>query len=193
MRVLSFDPGIDFMGWSVIDVSETDEVCRVVACGTLLGKDYYKEHPMPLRKKFKRPFIILQSYKKVFRDLISEYKPDAVVSEGAFAHTFIAAAFSLITIIHVLRQACFDVTEKDIHIVAPMQTKVTLTGKSMADKDLIKASVHAHKDIILPKDTSGLSEHSYDAIGHGYCYIQMVLHPEKFPAKKKKKRKVNKK
>lgn len=188
MRVLSFDPGIDFMGWSVIECSESNEVCRVVACGTLLGKDYYKHHPLSLRKKFKRPFVILQSYKKVFRDLIKEHKPDAVVSEGAFAHTFIAAAFSLITIIHVLRQACYDVLEQDLHIVAPMQTKVTLTGKSMADKNMIKTSVHAHKDIILPKNSTALSEHTYDAIGHGYCYIQMCLHPEKFPTKKKRKK-----
>lgn len=190
ITILAFDPGIDFMGWSVLTLHPPKEKIIIKDSGTLEGKTYYKKHDLSLRKKFKRPFIILQSYKKVFKELIEKYNPDYVVSEGAFAHSFIAAAFSLITIIHVLRQVCFEVLCKDIEIIAPMQTKSILTGKNMADKEMIKVCINKNKNLALHKSCDLYTEHEYDSIGHGYAFIHMkILHPEKYPIKKKKIRK----
>lgn len=193
MRVLAFDPGVGFMGWALLEVSPPKELITVLDSGTLVGNRYLKHFSKELRKTFKDNFLILQAYKEVVSDLVKNSSPDIVVSEGAFAHLHIQAAFSLVRCIHLIREVSFTYLKKDVAIVAPMLTKKTLTGNNQAKKDEIQAAVINHKDIKTSKDLSSYTEHTYDAIGHGYHYIQTVLHPDVYSLRAKKKPKKKKK
>lgn len=193
MKILAFDPGVGNMGWTLLEVHPPKELVTVEAYGTLVGNRFLKYFSKEMRKKFKDNFLILMAYKQIVQEYISRLNPDVVVSEGAFAHKRIAAAFSLVKCIHVIREASYIHLKRDIAVVAPMLTKRTLTGDRMAGKDAIKEAVDNNKLIKLPKDVSTFTEHTYDAIGHGYHYIQTILHPDEYyltkPKVVKKKKK----
>ena len=193
MKVLAFDPGVGNMGWALLEVHPPKEKVYILEHGTLVGNRYLKYFSKDLRDKFKDNFLIIQAYKDIVNDMVKNYQPDVVVSEGVFAHLHVQAAFSLIKCVHLLREASFTYLRRDIAVVAPMLTKRTLTGNHRAEKDDIKKAVDKNKNIVKPKDMSMFTEHTYDAVGHGYHYIQTVLHPDKYYLNVTKKKKTKKK
>lgn len=192
MRILSFDPGVGNMGWTILEVQPPKDTVTVIAHGTLVGSTYLKTFPKDIKKKFKDNFLILQAYNKVIRDLISTYKPDQIVSEGVFAYKHVAAAFSLIRCVYIIRAASYELLKKDVAIVAPMLSKRSMTGHHDASKDQMKEGVLSNKNLKFPKKMDIPSEHGFDAIAHGYHYILTLLYPDQYylqnPKKKKKKK-----
>lgn len=187
MKILAFDPGTRFMGWALLECSPPKEKVKVLKYGTFVGSKYLKLYSKDTRNSFTDNFLILHAYRDAVKTCILDAAPDAIVSEGVFVFRHVAAAFSLVRCVHVLREASFVTYKKNVNIVAPKLTKRTLTGNHNASKEEIKEAVDKHKFIITPKDKSDFTEHVYDAIGHGYHYIQTLLHPDKFYLLKPKK------
>lgn len=174
IRVLAFDPGSTKMGWALIcyDLEQCSAI--VPKHGLLTGQHLLKERK-ELQHKFSKAFIILEVYYHIFCRLIETHRPDFVVTEGAFYYRFVQAYASLTLVIHTLRRACHDTLGRDLHEVAPMETKKLVTGISMADKDQIKAALLARANLTIDDTEDAplaeMSEHEYDAVGHGLTFI----------------------
>lgn len=177
IRCMSFDPGAGAMGVAVIDYDTDTGKFKVVDTMTVEGKKLLKQYK-ELRANFADSFCIQHAYYHlIVDDLYPKYKPDLFVSEGAFHHKFVATLISLTLIIGVIRRASQVCLGIDVGIVAPMETKKLIAQKSMANKDEIKAAILGNTNIIfehilLPDE---LTEHEFDAVGHGCAYIMKNL------------------
>lgn len=178
ITVLAFDPGIGMMGWCVIQFDLSDGTTKVVAKGLLTGQHLLKERK-ELQNKFSKSFIILEVYYEIFCQLIEDHKPDFVVTEGAFYHKFAQTYASLSLVIHTLRRACRIKLGIDLYEVAPMETKKEITGNHMADKNQIKQALLTRPGLTIKESPTAslddVSEHEYDAIGHGLTFISKDL------------------
>lgn len=164
------------MGWCVMDYDPAHQTYVVIKTGTLNGHKLIK-FEKDIKDHFSKSFCILSAYLKSCRDLITTYKPQYVVSEGAFHSKFPQTLIALTLIIHTIRTACRDVTGRDIFVVAPMETKKEVANHHMADKELIKKSVLKFPSLrfsseLVPDD---MSEHEFDAVAHGICFIRRCL------------------
>jgi len=168
IRVLAFDPGITSMGWSLLAYDLTTGKAAVLARGTLTGQHLLKERK-DMQNKFSKAFIILEVYYEIFCRMLRDYQPQHVVAEGAFHHKFAQTYASLKLVLHTLRRACWDVLGFDLYEIAPMETKKLIAGNHMADKTLIFESDEQPLD--------NMTEHEYDATGHGLTFIHKILLP----------------
>lgn len=176
VRILAFDPGITEMGWSVVDFEPLTGKSHVVAAGTLHGQKLVKTDK-ELKAYFQKPFCVLMAYQKICMDLIRKYKPAHVVSESAFNFRFPQVLVSLTLVIHTIRCAAKDIMMRDIHTVAPMETKKEVAGYHMADKEQIKSSIIAYEGLTFAEgiDKKEMTEHEYDATGHAICFAKRYL------------------
>ncbi len=173
-RILAFDPGSTMMGWCVIDYDNTLHRFNILHHETITGTQLLKQRKT-MQAKFTKSFIVLDVYYDIFCQLITTYQPNYIVTEGAFYHRFVQAYASLTLVIHTLRRACWVLQCDNIHEVAPMETKKTITGNSMADKTLIKTCILAMPEIDNLTDVDDISEHEFDAIAHGITFIRKHL------------------
>lgn len=179
IKVLAFDPAATLMGWALMEYNTQTHMVLVTAVGTIEGRKLLK-HYRDMRKLFSDSFTIQTAYYHLLKEeIIPQASPDFIVSEGAFHHKFVATLVSLTLVINVIREVSRDLYQKDINIVAPMETKKILAKNHMAKKEQIRDAVITHKDIMFSDDLfpihQMLTEHEYDAIGHGYAFIQKYL------------------
>ena len=178
IQVLAFDPGVGMMGWCHIQFDLSDGTSVVLRRGLITGQHLLKERK-ELQNKFSKSFIILEVFFEIFCQLIDECKPDYVVTEGAFYHKFAQTYASLSLVIHTLRRACRIKLGCDLYEVAPMETKKAITGNHMADKNQIKQSLMTRPGLTIKESPTApledVSEHEYDAIGHGLTFIAKDL------------------
>lgn len=179
IKVLAFDPAATLMGWALMEYNTQTHMVLVTAVGTIDGRKQLKFY-RDMRKLFSDSFTIQTAYYHLLKDeIIPQASPDFIVSEGAFHHKFVATLVSLTLVINVIREVSRDLYQKDINIVAPMETKKILTKNHMAKKEEIRDAVITHKDIMFTDELypthQMLTEHEYDAIGHGYAFIKKYL------------------
>lgn len=178
VRTLAVDPGSGALGWALICYNTTTGTAVVTHRGTLTGQRVLKERKV-MQEKFSKAFIILDVYYSIFCQLMDEHQPHYVVSEGAFYHKFAQTYASLTLVIHTLRRACHAKLGTDLYEVAPMETKKLITGKSMADKSQIKAALLAMTNLVIVDSKAApledVTEHEFDAIGHGLTFIARDL------------------
>lgn len=193
-RIMSFDPAISDMGVCVAEFDIEKRTFTILFTKTVSGPKFLKYYKH-LRKEFKDAFCVLTALKKYLtEELIPEWKPDYIVTEGAFYHKFVATLISLTLVNDAIRNAARDTIGRDIYVVAPMKTKKSVAARGdVKGKEIIKLAITSHP-MILP-DNRGiglwdeLSEHEYDAIGHGFSFCAMTWMPDLYPDTKKKKKK----
>lgn len=178
IRVLAFDPGIGEMGWALLHYQTATGKVHVAKHGTLVGAKLIKDKKEQWAK-FSKSFVTLDAYYCTAVEMLREYEPDEVVVEGAFYHKFAQTFASLTLVIHTLRRACRDVLGKNLHEVAPQETKKTVSGYATADKAKMREAVLTHPDLVI-KDSkqypiAEASEHAIDAIAHGTTFILKTL------------------
>lgn len=178
IRILAIDPGVTVLGWALLCYDLVDGNTVVSEHSVLTGQRLLKERKA-MQDRFSKSFIVLEVYYQLFCQLIEEHRPDYVVSEGAFYHRFAHTYASLTLVIHTLRRACHDKLGCDIYEVAPMETKKTVTGNNMADKSQIKSALQTRQGLTILETVETpleeISEHEYDAIGHGLAFIAKEL------------------
>ena len=192
MRVLSIDPGITYMGIAVLDIPDTPGPVTLIKRECIQGNKLLK-HYRDIRGTYPDKFIIMIAFQDLFKDLITQYEIEEVVSEGAFAHIRIAAFESLVRIIMVLQFALSLTIHKTLNVVSPQFVKKAWTGSGGKDvnKDDMRI-VYLTKDYVLgDEDPESAAEHEIDAVAHGYAYAcrdiwKTVLPEPKKPKKKKK-------
>lgn len=180
VRILGLDPGAGKMGWSILDYYPTLGHYVVVATGCWDGAKLIKHHKA-LVANFGKHYTILMAIYDSTCKLIAEWSPTVIGSEGAFHHKFPQVHASLTLVIHSVRRAAHDILNQDVEIVAPMETKKMIAKNHMANKDQMKAAVLHKTDITFADgiDYQNLTEHEYDAIGHGYTAYQKIIQSDK--------------
>lgn len=187
VRVLAFDPAITDMGWAYILYDTEKKVYVVQETGIIQGSKLTSGMKL-YEKRFQKAFMTAMKMYDVIVGLIFKFRPHYIASEGAFYSKFPQAWASLSIVIHTLRRAWYYTIESslteavtttmgdDVYLVAPMETKKIITGKGQADKDQIKAGILKFKNLFIksPNKTK-LTEHEYDAIGHGVTFCVLRL------------------
>lgn len=179
VRVLAFDPGINFMGWALLEYRCSTGAITVLKYGTLNGTSLTRKLK-ELLQLYTKSFVTLEAYEMVIEDMIREMKPDEVVSEDAFFHKFPQTYGSLLLIIHTIRRMTRKTLNKAVHIVAPMETKKVITGKGnrVEKQDMRDGVLNRTHVNLLEVDSFPLEkadEHAIDAIGHGTTFIVKFL------------------
>ena len=187
LRVLAFDPGVDRMGIAVLDITyspfHVTEVYRATTNGGKLERS--RKH---LRGIFSQSYCKMDAIFEVLDDLFEEYKPDEVASEGAFGYTRPAILISLTLVIDRIRTRTHKYLNKDVHVVAPMQTKRAVTNIHDASKEQMRSWYETCPYITkLPEEAT---EHEIDAVAHGVTAVMRDITKTYIPeltAKEKKK------
>lgn len=186
IRVLAFDPAATEMGIAVIDHNCITGVSMVQWVETLKGPSllkYFKH----MRPHFSNSFCIQTAYYHyVLEDLLPSWKPDVVVSESAFVGRFPAAMISLAHVIGSIRRAVCAWCNRDIVLIAPTETKSVIANSGRAGKEDIASAIMRNSKIQFAPGVGNyefLTEHEYDAIGHGHTFC--VRYSAEWLAKKK--------
>ena len=187
LRVITFDPSIDKMGIVVLDFTYSPfkvvEVYRSTTNGAKLER---------LRKymldRFSKSYCKLDALEEIIDNLFEEYKPDEAATESAFSYNRPAVVISLTYVIGLLRRKVHKFLDKDIHTVAPVQTKRAVTGNKDASKDQMREWYDKCDYIVKLPGTA--SEHEIDATAHGITYVLrdvLKTYVPELTAKEKKK------
>ncbi len=178
IRLLNFDPGLTMMGWSLIEYDLITNHKTIVKQGTITGKTILKSRK-DLQQTYEKKFIILWELEAILAEMMTEYDPDYVVSEDAFAHLFPQAFAALVLVIFAIRTAARKVLNKDIHLIAPRESKKAVSASGTSDKIAVQAAIGADPTISFRtlKSSQGeeITEHAYDSIGAGIAFIQNHL------------------
>ena len=178
VRVLAYDPALTKCGWSHIEYDINTGMNNVVKHGEIVGKTVLKNRK-GLIGIFENSYLILCEIEDIVSQMIKDFKPDYIVVENAFSHRFPKAYASLVLVINAIRDAAFKTHGKDIFLIAPRESKCSVSGNGTSDKVAIQNAVLNHPNISI-KDTkqqplTSLSEHSADSIASGYTFTTNYL------------------
>lgn len=126
MRILGIDPGFDRNGFGVID--------------DIGGKLLHVTHGVLQTSKDDSFSLRLQQVRDNVRDLINQYKPDAVAVEKLFFQTNAKTAIDVGMARGVVLLAIADAGVKLVELT-PNQVKQGTTGSGKADKKAIQEMV----------------------------------------------------
>ena len=177
-RILAFDPASTQMGVAVLDYDITTQTATVLHAETIKGPSLLK-HYKELTPHFAKSFCIQTAYYHLVKEhYLKEWKPDYTVVEGAFYHKLAQTLISLTLVINSIRMAVRDAFNRDIQMVAPMETKKVIANNHIAKKDEIREGILNNPHIKWDPAVANYeftTEHDYDAIGHGYtfCYLKL--------------------
>lgn len=173
-RIFSVDPATTISGWSVLVVESLDPlVIKIEAHGKLDGDKLFRTKK-EMAVIFQKQFCVLDAIEEAYTDLVTQYKPDIIVSEGSFGFVHLSALIALTLAINALRRVSQKVINKDIVIVPPTITKLAFTGKGSADKDMMR-QCYEQAEYLHNKTMEDISEHEIDSIGHAIGYIRRDL------------------
>lgn len=178
IKILACDPGLSNFGWSLIEYDLTTDQKVILKCGTLTGKTLLKNQK-EMQLKFEKRHIILWELEPVLIEMIKEFAPDYIVSESAFAHTFINSYAALVMVIQALRTAAMRAIGCDIYMIAPRESKKAVSADGTSDKESVQAAILRNPKITLKGNKHNpiekLTEHAYDSIAAGVAFIQNHL------------------
>ncbi|MDA1278738.1 MAG: crossover junction endodeoxyribonuclease RuvC [Chloroflexi bacterium] len=159
MRILGIDPGLTNTGYGLIDI--IDRKYRAVEGGIVRTSS---DIPMEQR--------LFTIYSAV-RDVIVEFKPDAVAIEDLHSHArFVKTA---ILLGHARGVAVMAAGEAGLPVFSyqPTRAKNIVTGSGKAGKDQIKMAVSTH----LGSPDAAKNEHVADAFSIAICHAIMAESP----------------
>ena len=159
MKILGIDPGLTNTGYGLIEVRER-------SYSTIEGGVVRTKADVPMEQRL---FTIYSA----IRDVISEFRPDAVAIEDLHSHArFVKTA---ILLGHARGVAVMAAGEADVPVFnyQPTRAKNLVTGSGRASKDQIKQAVAAH----LGTPDAAKNEHVADAFSIAICHAIMSDSP----------------
>jgi Holliday junction resolvasome RuvABC endonuclease subunit len=178
IRCLACDPGSVTFGWSLLEYDLTTGHVTVLKSGTILGKTLVKQQ-VKLQAQFEKRYIVLWELEKLLVEMITEFKPDYVVSESAFSHRF-AQTFAVLTmVVQAIRTAAMRTLGRDIHLIAPRESKKAVSHNGAADKATVQDAIFNNPNITINvtknNTIADITEHAYDSIAAGMAFVQNYL------------------
>lgn len=178
IRILAFDPGLTSCGWSLIDYDLATNHKLVSKYGTILGKTLLKNQKQ-LQLQFEKRYIILWELEPLIMGMIRDMAPDYVVSESAYAHSFIQSYAALVMVIQTIRTAVMRTLGSDIYLIAPKESKKAISADGTSDKASVRAAIFSNTAITIRENKhtplEEITEHACDAIAAGVAFIQNQL------------------
>ena len=154
MRILGIDPGYAIVGYGVIDKDNRGN-CTVVDYGAI---NTPKEEDFPVR---------LAMIQDGMRELMEQYKPDAVAVEELFFNQNITTGIAVAEARGVILCTAIK-TIPNVFEFTPMQIKLAITGDGKADKKAVQfmtKTILKLKAIPKPDDAA-------DALAVALCLAQ---------------------
>ena len=178
IKIFAADPGLTSFGYSFLEYNLTTGNININRFGTITGKSLLKQQK-DLQNKFEKRYIILWELEKVLQEMFIELKPDFIISESAFSHTFIQSFAALTMVIQSIRTAAKNTIGKDIYLIAPRESKKAVSQDGTSNKKSVQDAIFKNPNIIIKnsKTTSleTLTEHAYDSIAAGIAFINNHL------------------
>ncbi|MEK7576277.1 MAG: crossover junction endodeoxyribonuclease RuvC [Patescibacteria group bacterium] len=145
MRILGIDPGIERVGWGIVDAINGNSIYQECGCIQTSKKIPHSE----------RIASISQELKKI----IKKFKPDHAIVEKLF---FAKNKKTALTVSEARGAILFVLSEANIviHEFTPLQVKLGLTGNGRAEKKQVEWVV---KNILKIKEDIR-SDDAYDAL-----------------------------
>ncbi len=179
IKILSFDPGLTTMGWSIGTWSVEKNILTVNRWGVITSIALAQKEEKIDFKNYGR-IISLEIMEREVTNLIEQYHPTYIFSEDAFYNPKRPQAYvSLSLCLHTLSRLLYLNYKKSLFKLAPKQIKKIVTGDGTADKTTIQATIISHPNILI-KDTKqnqlkNMSEHSADSIAGMYTFCREIL------------------
>lgn len=171
-RILAVDPATTKSGWAILDVISLEPLKIVIVAHAALDGQKLLRTRKEMSTLFPAQFCVLDALLEEYERLITLYKPDQIVSEGAFGHLHLAALIALTLAINVLRRASKRLLNKNIIEVPPTISKLSFTGKGGADKDHMRLAYQTNVYLDGTVADELISEHEIDAISHGVAHVR---------------------
>ncbi len=155
MRILGIDPGLTNTGYGLIDA--VDREFKAVEGGVVRT-----QAGVPMEQRLFRIYSAI-------RDVIQEFKPDAVAVEDLHSHArFVKTA---ILLGHARGVAVMAAGEAELPVFnyQPTRAKNVVTGSGRAGKEQIRQAVAAH----LKTLDAAKNEHVADAFSIAICHAIM--------------------
>ena len=177
LKVLSIDPAITKSGWAVLLVESLIPLrITILAHGQIDGDKLLRTRKEMLQT-YQKQFCKLDALHEEYIRLLDTYKPDYVISEGAFGYKHLAALISLTLAINTLRRAAHQILNTDVIEIPPAITKKAFSGKGNADKDVMRQAYY-DASYLTRSGANDISEHEIDAIAHGCAFVMRDLTKE---------------
>ena len=177
IKILAFDPGIQHLGYSLSHYDPVNDKMVVQAYGVIHGQQLLKKKK-EMTELYGRRFVILDAFEVIVADLMREFQPDYVVTEGAFQHLFPDAYAALVLVIHTIKRAAFQIIQKFVYSVSPKESKKAISHDGTADKETVIDAILKHPDIEIKPSAAAkemLVEHSADTIAGAWAFIRNHL------------------
>ncbi len=150
MRILGLDPGLNFTGWGIIDVKNSD--IKFVDCGII--------NPSRKDSNSKRLHKIYECVKEV----ISNFSPEVVSIEETFVNKNPQGALKLGYARGIILMIP-SIYNLEVFEYAPTVVKKTVSGNGHASKDQVKTMIK----FIMP-NVKEIKDDAIDAISIALCH-----------------------
>lgn len=177
VTVFAIDPSQSHLGWSVHHYYPDTALDQVVTFGMVEATKLAKKENKDDFKVYSN-IISLFLLEREMRTLFTTYKPDYVVSEGAFMARFPLAFVSLKLCINAIQRVLYTDFKMPLYQIAPKEAKAAVSTGT-ADKLAVQESIQ-HLQNLTIKDTrqhplSSMTEHEADSIAIGYTFCKNYL------------------
>ena len=177
-RILSIDPGLTNMGISLIEYDLLTNTKTILRYLTITGKSLLKNQK-EMQQHFETRHIIVWELEPLIMQMVEDEKPDFVVVEEPFAHSFINAYAALVIVVQAIRTAVKKTLGRDIYLIAPKEAKKAISKDGTSNKDAVQEAILKNPSIVIKvskqNSVEPLTEHAADSIAVGVAFIQNQL------------------
>lgn len=176
--IMAIDPGLNNLGWSLIEYHSTTNQKNILRYGTIQGKTLLKNQ-REMQEQFEKRHIIVWELEPLLTEMILDMKPQYIVVEEPFAHIYIQAYVALVLVVQTIRTVARKTLGRDIYLIAPKEGKKAISNDGTSGKEAIQKAVLNNPSITIRQCKQNtdeqLSEHACDSIAVGIAFIQNQL------------------
>lgn len=192
IKILSFDPGLNCLGWAMSLYDPETGVLEVQKFGGVKANKSASRQK-ELSDIYGSRILALREVEQSVSKLVRSFDPDYVTSEDTFFFSKSPSAYAaLAMVVHCIERTLFEeyetyhktkITARTLYKFAPRSIKSTASSNSLSTKADMFKSLSDHNDIVFKlKETetidliyNQLTEHSVDAISCAYTFVKSSL------------------
>lgn len=192
IRILSFDPGLNCLGWAMSLYNPEVGILNVQKFGGIKANKIAGKQK-ELSDIYGSRILALREVEQGVSKLVRSFDPDYVCSEDTFFFSKSPTAYTaLFMVVHVIERTLFEeyetfhkskMTARTLYKFSPRSIKNTASSNSLSTKSEMLKSLAANSEIVFKlKETetidmiyNQLTEHSVDAISCGFTFAKQAL------------------
>lgn len=177
VRLLSIDPGFNFMGICISELDFHSLTQRVIHVETINFNRYVKRFKHSPKQQGSKALMDTHMVKQLLAEVLHVHQPDVVVCEATYMGRFVNAFAALTLCINAIETAAYRYDDCiSFYTFEPSSVKKAMGVKGGSkEKEDMREALAVREDISLGVPIDQLDEHSVDAICIGQCYFKTVL------------------